>query len=51
MRCVIGVEGLRVVGAGLASRASVEALEMNGVKFGKGGVYVCFGDGLFMIGM
>ena len=49
-RCAIGAEGLRAVGAGLASRASVEALEMNGVKLGKGGAHACFGDGLFTIG-
>jgi hypothetical protein len=49
-RCGIPAEGLRAVGAGLAARASVELLELSGVKLGKGGAHACFGDGLFTSG-
>ena len=44
-RCAIGVEGLRALGVGLRSRASVERLVMSGTKLGGGGAEACFGSG------
>jgi hypothetical protein len=50
-RCSVEAEGLREIGAGLAqTKASLERLEMSGVKLGDGGAESCFGGSGFGTG-
>ena len=46
-RCALAHDGLQLIGAGVASCATLRRLDMSGVKLGGGGAVACFGGAHF----
>ena len=46
-RCTLSNDGLQAIGAGIASCASLQRLDVSGLKLGDGGAAACFGGAHF----